>query len=315
MNLKATETMRKDSNAAGAAAVLLRELIDYAGLFPPAALPMAPAVANYETYLRSGHNWILGRFILPVARLGEFEKAIEELAARAQAGAWSSWALSVLLGSDASADVLQIRDFNVRNNDSLRKAQIKSVEVKVVSPQDIERLSTTISAELETYFEIPLAGREHECIMAVAERGRRAKIRTGGETADKFPGPESVIEFIRQCAAYNVPFKATAGLHHPLRSLRRLTYQPDSPSGMMYGFLNVFLAAAFLRHGMEPKLAEQLLNEQAPQAFHFDSDGVFWRENQLTMSDIAAARHGFSLSFGSCSFVEPIEELQAIHIL
>ena len=122
--------------------------------------------------------------------------------------------------------------------------------MKVANAEEVRRLSGIIPMEIATYFEIPLSGCG-ECIAAVADCGRRAKIRTGGETADKFPAPESVIEFMRLCAAAKVPFKATAGLHHPLRSVHRFTYQPESPSGMMHGFLNVFLAAAFLRAGME----------------------------------------------------------------
>src|ERR1019366_9939661 len=100
------------------------------------------------------------------------------------------------------------------------------------------RLSGLIPAKLAVYFEVPLSSCS-ECIAAVAGCGRRAKIRTGGETADKFPASASVIEFIRLCAAANVPFKATAGLHHPLRSVHRFTYQPESASGIMHGFLNV----------------------------------------------------------------------------
>jgi hypothetical protein len=64
--------------AADAAGALLRDLIDYAGLFPPASLDMAAAVANYDSYSRSEWNWILGRFIVPVARLGEFEEALPD---------------------------------------------------------------------------------------------------------------------------------------------------------------------------------------------------------------------------------------------
>jgi hypothetical protein len=302
------------------ASVLLRDLIDYAGLFPPASLAMAPAVANYETYSRAEFGWVLGRFILPLARLGEFEKACAETPAQApvaRSGTVSHWPLSVLPGADVSADVDRVRAFNdgAAASQSHPGAEIKSVEVKIASPQDVERLSKIIPAELETYFEIPLTTIESDCIAAVANCGRRAKIRTGGETADKFPAPESVVEFIRLCAAANVPFKATAGLHHPLRSVQRLTYQPESPSGIMHGFLNVFLAAAFLRAGMEPELALQLIKEQSAQAFHFDSEGVFWREHRLLTRDIAAARQGFSISFGSCSFTEPIDDLRALYLL
>lgn len=54
---------------------LLENLIDYAGLFPPAELTMAEAVRNYAAYRHSEHNWMLGRFIVPASRLQEFEQA------------------------------------------------------------------------------------------------------------------------------------------------------------------------------------------------------------------------------------------------
>ena len=222
----------------------------------------------------------------------------------------------MLLASDPVADVARIREFNARlaSSSSGRRAVTESVEVKVASPEEVSRLSAIIPAELATYFEVPLSSCA-ESIAAVARCGRRAKIRMGGETADKFPAPESVIEFIRLCAAANVPFKATAGLHHPLRSAHRFTYQADSPSGIMHGFVNVFLAAAFLRAGMETTLAVQLLDEQSVDAFHFNADGVSWRQHRLSQREIAAARQGLAVSFGSCSFTEPIDDLRSLHLL
>jgi len=317
MNLKATDTMRGTTGASGTAAVLLHHLIDYAGLFPPAALDMTSAVANYETHLRSEYSWILGRFILPAARLEEFQKVLEghRGSHTATRDADSTWELSVLLGPDVSADNVRIREFKSGSYGFPIQAEIKSVEVKIATPEEIERLSAIIPAGLETYFEVPLLGSHRECIAAISNCGRRAKMRTGGETADKFPAPESVVAFIRLCAGSNVPFKATAGLHHPLRSLHRLTYQPESPSGVMHGFLNVFLASAFIRAGMDSALAVLLLQEQSPQAFHFDSDGILWREHRVTLRDIAAARQEFSMSFGSCSFTEPIDDLRSLHLL
>jgi hypothetical protein len=320
MNLQTVQTAHNSANASHATGVLLRDLIDYAGLFPPAALPMAQSVANFEEYLRSEWNWILGRFVVPVARLDEFEAAFALLAPSSSETGAATWRLSALLGADASADIARIREFNRRMTgaSSGRRAVVESVEVKAANAAEITRLAEFIPAELAAYFEIPLSGLG-ECIRAIAACGRRektrAKIRTGGETADKFPTPESVIEFIRQCVAANVPFKATAGLHHPLRSVHRFTYQSDSPSGMMHGFINVFLAAAFLRAGMEPALAVQLLEEQSSQAFHFDSDGVNWRNRRINRQEIAAAREGFAVSFGSCSFTEPIEDLRSLHLL
>jgi len=314
MNLQTSQTVRTSANAADAAGVLLRDLIDYAGLFPPASLAMATSVANYDSYSRSEWNWILGRFIVPVARLADFEEEFARLPISPPGTSSANWRLSVLLGSDPIADVARIREFNDRTTSSGRRAVVESVEVKVTGPEEVERLSGIIPAELTTYFEVPLS-RCAESIASVAGCGRRVKIRTGGETADKFPAPESVIEFICLCAAANVPFKATAGLHHPLRSVHRFTYQPDSPSGIMHGFVNVFLAAAFLRAGMATTLGVQLLDEQSAGTFHFNADGAGWRQHRLSQREIAAARRGFAVSFGSCSFTEPIDDLRALHLL
>ena len=219
--------------------------------------------------------------------------------------------MSALLGPDIAADVICIGEFNRR---LAGRAIIESVEVKTANAEQIRLSAGIIPAGLVTYFEVPLAdGRE--CIAAIAECRRRAKLRMGGETADKFPSPESVIEFIRLCAAANVPFKATAGLHHPLRSVHRLTYASESPSAMMYGFLNLFLASAFVREGMATEFAVQLLEEQSATAFHFDSNEVVWRGHRLSREEIAAARRSFAISFGSCSFTEPVDDLRALHLL
>src|SRR6267378_691408 len=316
MNPQTFQTVRNFADAVDTTRVLLRDLIDYAGLFPPASLAMAPSVANYDAYLRSEWSWILGRFIVPVARLAEFEEAFAGLPTPTPGTGFTTWRLSVLLGSDPVADVARIREFNDRatSPSSGRRAVVESVEVRVAGPEEVERLSGIIPAELATYFEVPLSSCG-ECIAAIADCGRRAKIRTGGETADKFPASENVVEFIRLCAAANVPFKATAGLHHPLRSVHRFTYQPDSPSGVMHGFVNVFLAAAFLRAGMEAQLAVQLLDEQSAAAFHFNADGVGWRQHRISQREIAAARRGFAVSFGSCSFTEPIDDLKSLRLL
>jgi hypothetical protein len=251
-----------------------------------------------------------------MARLAEFEEAFAGLPAPTPGTSLSSWRLSVLLGSDPVADFARIREFNTRwaRSGSGRSAVVESVEVRVASPEEVKRLSGIIPAGLAIYFEFPLSSCG-KCTAAVAGCGRRAKIRTGGETADTFPAPESVIEFIRLCAEANVPFKATAGLHHPLRSVHRFTYQPDSPSGIMHGFVNVFLAAAFVREGMEAQLAAQLIEEQSADAFHFDLDGVSWRKHRLSRREIGAARQRFAVSFGSCSFTEPVDDLKSIRLL
>jgi hypothetical protein len=314
-----TEVAGTPAIAAGPVIALLRNLIDYAGLFPPASLAMLPAVANYEKYGQSEFAWMLERFIVPAARLSDFREAMGFLRnSSGQKG--GGWNLSALLGPDVAADFARVSEFNSQHASFAVEARIESVEVKATTPAEIARFSRIICAEMETYFEIPwpVAGSSanmRECVKAVAACGRRAKLRTGGETADKFPPAETVVEFLEACADNGVAFKATAGLHHPVRSRHHLTYQHDSPSGMMHGFLNVFLAAAFVRAGMDSPIAVELLNEQSPQAFEFDSDGASWRGHRLPTDQISNARRSFSISFGSCSFTEPIDDLQSLHLL
>lgn len=302
----------KSAPVAESVRALLTGLIDYAGLFPPAALSMPAAVANCAAYATSEERWMLGRFIVPVARLGDFEQAVAQLPQASQ----TRWGLSALPGSDIASDLKRILEFN--NRPAVRStaaAKIESIEVKIANVEEIERLSNIVPDEIEAYFEIPLSGNVETCIAAVARSGRRAKIRTGGETADKFPAPEQIVNFIRLCAASGLPFKATAGLHHPIRSSHRLTYQPDSPSGIMHGFLNVFLAAAFLRAGMDPRLAVELVNEQSPAAFELASEGVQWRDHQISADDLSATRQNLAISFGSCSFSEPVNDLRSLRLL
>jgi hypothetical protein len=295
---------------------LLEGLIDYAGLFPPASLSMSAAVANYAEYSRSNYEWMLGRFIVPAARLVEFEKALDALPLTDSDSL--HWKVSALLGSDPGSDMNHIQRFTSRRatRDTGTKVDIESVETRASSPEEVLRLDALIPREITAYIELPLAGHLHELVAAVAECSRRRlKIRTGGEIADKIPSPDTVIEFLCRCLSAGLPFKATAGLHHPMRSVHRLTYDPDSPSAMMHGFLNVFLAAAFLRGGMDGALAGDVLREESPAAFRFDAIGVSWHEHQLSARDLLLARRDFAISFGSCSFMEPIEDLQALRLL
>ncbi len=50
---------------------LLSNLIDYAGLYPPAALPLPIVRERYRGFLASPDAWILNRLVLPFAKLRE----------------------------------------------------------------------------------------------------------------------------------------------------------------------------------------------------------------------------------------------------
>jgi len=212
---------------------LLEHLIDYAGLFPPAALSMEDAIRNYARYREGEYAWALGPFIVPKERVDEVPR---------------EFPLSIL-GVD-----------EVKDLDSAHEGAF------------VEITDTSLLPELK-------------------KRGLRAKIRTGG---DSVPSIEQVANFIRACKNAGIAFKATAGLHHPIRN------------GAMHGFVNVFLAAVMVER------AEEILAEEDPKVFVFGDDGVAWRGHAVTTDAITNMRRDFALSFGSCSFEEPIDDLKEL---
>lgn len=284
---------------------LLDGLVDYAGLFPPAALPMRAAVENYATYRVGARRGMLARFVLPVARLDEFLREVSAVEAHTDA---SPWALSVLAGPQ---DAATISAFNREHGGRWR---IDTIEAKAASPSDVAALALAYSG-LTVYVEIPVDDDPTELVQAIARHHLRAKIRTGGLTAEAFPAPASVLRFLAECVQRQVPFKATAGLHHPLRGEYPLTYEPDAPRGTMYGFLNVFLAATLLHAGHEPEALAALLDERDPRAIEADANGISWRGRHASAAQVAQARQRFAESFGSCSFEEPVQDLAALQLL
>jgi hypothetical protein len=289
-------------------------LIDYAGLFPPAELDMTTAVRNFASYANDEYRRVLNRFIVPVARLEEFEGAAAPYLGRAGA----RWHLSVLAGPrDIEAGVSRVADFNRRHRPGrgTGRASIDAIEAKSSTAAEIAELARLRPADVAIDFEVPTAADPSPLIGEIARAGGRAKIRTGGVTPDAIPSVAEVVRFLRACARGAVAFKATAGLHHAVRGEYKLTYAADSPCAVMHGFLNVFCAAAFVRTGIPATDAVAMMEETAPEAFQFDGAGVTWRNRRITTPAIAAARANYSLSFGSCSFHEPIEELRALHLL
>jgi hypothetical protein len=288
---------------------LMTGLIDYAGIFPPAALDMNSAVRNYAAYRNGEYARFLGRFIVPAARLNEFERAAAEVE-------WGeeTWLLSALAGDGLDSDLKKIDNFNERISKT-RDALIDSLEIKVAHQSDIKEAMNLIPETLKAYFEIPIAEDPSDLVKAIAATGARAKVRTGGVTADAFPSSIELARFIKACAEEDVPFKATAGLHHPLRSFNKLTYDPDSGQALMHGFLNVFLAAAFSYNGMDVEELAELLDERSPESFQFEHGSVIWHGKMVVRGQLRNARNLFAISFGSCSFEEPIDDMKKIDLM
>ena len=293
---------------------LLSHAIDYAGLFPPAQLDMQGAVAEYESYRASSDEWALGRFVVTAARLDELATAAGETITKPLGAEHAERRLSVLLGADLAADVARVRGFMGQARGHAWWGGVDAVELRASTPEAIADATRAVPDSVERYVEIPVAGDPTPLVRAIGEAGAFAKIRTGGTTADAFPASGHVVRFLATCFREEVPFKATAGLHHPLRGEYPLTYEPGSACGRMYGFLNVFLATASLAAGLDEPEARLLLEETDPRAITFSRTAVVWRGHRFSRDRLAESRR-FLTSFGSCSFREPIDDLTALGLL
>jgi hypothetical protein len=319
---------------------LLTGIVDYAGLFPPAKLPLDQAISNYARYRAESEAWMLGRFVIPASQLGDLHQ-YEDLF---QGG--PPFAFSVLGTTDPSLYRAGLEE-NLRAMKAFSDRHGPRVAVDVLEmklpPHFIEATDPTVTADwltdiraiveragfhdLAVFFECGLDGGERVVAtvleaIAILNRdappehpsgtgadGRRAgfKLRCGGLQASAFPTADQVAFVIENAALHGVPLKATAGLHHPFRRF------DASVQAMMHGFVNVF-AAGVLRKAqrLDRSALVTMLHDEDPGHFAFDDTGLRWGTFHATPQQIMAARQRALLSFGSCSFAEPRDDLREL---
>jgi hypothetical protein len=293
---------------------LLAGVVDYAGLFPPAALDMDAATAAYASYITDPANAMLGRFVVPVVRLREFDDCAASLLPR---GAPSDpWRLSALPGPDLTADIGLALKFNCRhwNESEIGHAVIDTLEIKAFIPDEISAATSIMPRQFAPFFEIPITDDPALLVDAIRRGGGFAKARTGGVTPNAFPDANNVARFMIRCRDARVAFKLTAGLHHPLRAEYRLTYDANAQCGMMFGYLNMFVAAALAWDGADEGIVLGALVSQSPSDFTFSDDEIAFRDRLVSLDVVRDARRNFVISFGSCSFREPVDELATLPI-
>jgi hypothetical protein len=312
-------------------AAFLTGLIDYAGLFPPARLPLSEAAPNFAAYRRGADAWMLGRFICPAARLRELAPYTDlftpedpfPVAALGTGGPDAEAFLAAL-----SADLRAVEAFEAEHPHRVRADVL---EVRLPDPvaeaggpalagalRQMEEGLADAEARFErVYVEFPLAGEWRatigEGVAALARAGGPVpvglKLRCGGLTPDAFPTAEQVAFVIAQCRDARLPFKATAGLHHPFR------FHDRDLEVTRHGFVNVF-GAAVLAHALDLSEAalRQVLRSEQPKAFSFD-EGFAFQDLSASVSQVEAARRALGHSYGSCSFDEPRDDLRALGLL
>jgi hypothetical protein len=282
-------------------------LVEYAGLFPPASRTMAAAVAEYADHLAGPDQLALGRFVVAASRLDELAHAAGALLDPPTAA--SPWRLAVVLGANVRDELALVETFVTEPRHA--GLVVEAVELKVANPGEVAILAGALPPGLLAFYEVPLTENVTDIIAAIAAVNGYAKVRTGGITPEAFPGAEGLTRFLMAVVHHQVPFKATAGLHHPFRGSFPLTYAPDAAQHVMYGFINLLLATAELVGGGDGETAQALLEETDPEAVVAAADGWRWRDRHYPDALLRTVRARHFLNFGSCSFREPMASLHA----
>lgn len=279
----------------------LHALIDYAGLFPPAQLSVSAAQAEYAAAREGPYAWMLGRFIVPASELATWSDGVP-LSVVVDGGLEQLDEIGATRGRIGAVAALEIPPRLWAQGETFAGA-IDSLS---------RRIAGSPAAGLTAFVEIPSAAHSPQCLAqtmaAVAHAGLGAKLRCGGLTIEAFPSVEGVADFILAANRAGVPFKATAGLHHPVRG-------HDAASGFaMHGFLNL-LAAAALAARVDSKTLRNIVAEEDPSAFRFDDDAFAWRGERIGIEALTQTRRAAFVAYGSCSFSEPIDDLTALGTL
>ncbi len=317
----------------------LKGIIDYAGLFPPADLSLDTSIQKYSKHRKSDDAWMLSRFIIPASRLSELEPYRESLFGEGEPFAFSVLGKGTETVSeyyDHLAEVSrEIGQFHEAQGD---RVTTDSLEIKLpreaVFANDAELLSEIYEKTAEQFegssvlpSEIFVEGvfdsnwkkeiglilemlNEHETSSGDSAVKLRYKLRCGGVEAHMFPSVEQVAFTLTKAREQNIAVKCTAGLHHPIR------HYADSVQTKMHGFFNVFGGAMLsYAHDFTAEQLEEVLTEEDPEHFTFTDSGFMWKDLEVASEEIAELREVALISFGSCSFDEPREDLRNLGLM
>ncbi len=307
---------------------LLAEIIDYAGLFPPAELALVPAVRNYASYRASPEAWMLARFVCPTAQLEALRPIVAELFTPE-----APLPLSVIPRAGQSRDELVA---NLKTgltalqsflDQTASRARVEAFELRLPDGDSSTSLIDAVAGAFDAagFASVPAfvepAVRESEAsalrqfAAALAERGARdgrfgLKLRCGGTQPAAFPSSPLVASVLTICRDERVPLKFTAGLHHPLPRF------DHAVRARMHGFLNVFVAGV-LAHAVALDHHDVLavLEEQDLRQFHFSGSFLGWHDFEASVAELRDIRRSRLISFGSCSFTEPRDDLRMLRLI
>lgn len=331
------EIPKSPTTASAGLQALLGKVVDYAGMFPPASLPLSRALEQYADYRSSVDRWMLARLVCSVQHL-------EKMRDHTDLFTHPPFRFSVLpTGGETTEtfleafgrDVEAIRRFHGDHPKNVRVEQLEARLPRSLLATDVITVRRFLNAldealehgdlsGLDFFLEIPLDENLRQTLPiltgAAAARNRDrtdsghgrigVKMRTGGTEADAFPDSEQVAVVIAGCRSVGVPFKSTAGLHHPVRHFN------ETVGTYMHGFLNVTAAAVLAyAHGLDERRIIDVLADHDPSQFRFTDTGMGWSDLNADVTVIDRARREGLVSFGSCSFREPLDDLRNLGLL
>ncbi|GAB4404598.1 MAG: hypothetical protein OHK003_32490 [Anaerolineales bacterium] len=299
--------------------IFMSQILDYAGMYPPANLPLEDAFRNFVEYQSDPNAWMLSRFVIPAKRLVELP-AFEEKLSFTTLGRSGKDADELL--ANVNLDIADIDAFHAtRPNASVDVCEVavpaSSLTDKFSANDVVTRAAEALNKKgITVFFEAPFganwqasAEKLFRALRKVKDKHVGFKLRTGGVTADAFPSTEQIAWAIVEARESGIPLKCTAGLHHPVRHFN------ESIQTKMHGFLNVFGAGVLASaNRISQTEIQAILEDEDPSNFVFDETGFEWKGLRVASSGIKNARL-FATSFGSCSFDEPREDLQHLGIL
>jgi hypothetical protein len=288
-------------------------LIDYAGLFPPASLPMADAVDEYERIRFGDHRWVASRFLCRASQLVD----LAAVATSSFRSGDAPWEIGVVFDLPPGESAVRSIDFQSEMDPAMTVAATESKLTEATPPAVDSLLDAmfSVAADVVPFIEVdrsvPIAEQVELIATALATRRRvgGAKLRCGGITSDLIPTSGEVSEFIMACADQRLPFKATAGLHEPIRHF-------DTDLGVeRHGFVNILMAAALADAGTPMGTIESVIADTDPESFSVSAAFASWQGQEIPGSALRRTRKMLFVSYGSCDFEEPIEALEDLGFL
>lgn len=318
----------------------MREIIDYAGLFPPADLSLDTSLHKYKKYRNSDDAWMLSRYIIPAGRLSELKPYRETLFAEGDPFVFSVLGKRTETVSDFKKhlqDVVTALEQLHKNHGDQVQTDVMELKLprEAVFANDADLFTDIFEETAQRFGEEPefpndiffegifdknwkkevgsiLESMNNYNNSSTSESGIKAgfKLRCGGVEASMFPSVEQVGFTLNKVREHNLALKCTAGLHHPIR------HYDHSVKTRMHGFINVFGGAMLgYAHDFSNEQMIAVLEEEDTEQFSFTDSGFRWKDYEVPTEDIEELREVALISFGSCSFNEPRKDLRKIGLL